>query len=56
MTIPERLKALRGSLSQKQAAAKLEIPLRTWEDWERGVRTPPEYVVIMIEKLLKPAE
>ena len=53
---PTRLKAARGTLSQAKAAAQLGIPLRTWEDWERGVRIAPEYVIAMIEKLMKPAE
>jgi len=55
MTTPERLKAARGTLSQAAAAAQINIPLRTWEDWERGRRSPPEYVLRMIEKLLKPS-
>ncbi len=56
MIIPDRLKIARSTLSQAKAAEQLGIPLRTWEDWERGVRTPPEYVVAMIEKLLINAE
>lgn len=52
MTIPERLKNARCTLSQAAAAAQLNIPLRTWEDWERGARTPPEYVVALIEMAL----
>ena len=31
----------------------LEIPYRTLQDWEREVRTPPEYVVKLIEYKLK---
>lgn len=53
---PARLKAARGALSQAKAAAQLGIPLRTWENWERGIRAAPEYIIVMIEKLLKPAE
>jgi transcriptional regulator with XRE-family HTH domain len=52
MTTPDRLKAARGNLSQAKAAALLDIPLRTWEDWERGARTPPEYVIALIEMAL----
>lgn len=31
----------------------LGIPYRTIQDWEREVRTPPEYVVKLIEYKLK---
>jgi hypothetical protein len=56
MKTPERLKIARGTLSQAAAAAKLDIPLRTWEDWERGARNPPEYLVALIEKALAAAD
>lgn len=31
----------------------LSIPLRTVEDWKAGVRTPPPWLPIIIEKALK---
>lgn len=33
---------MRG-LTQRKAAELLSVPLRTYEDWERGLRTPPTY-------------
>lgn len=49
MTIREIRQA--SGLSQAKFAAKYEIPLRTIENWEAGVRKPPEYVVKMIARL-----
>lgn len=40
-------------LSQTELSRRFEIPLRTVQDWHRGLRTPPAYVVTMIEKLLE---
>jgi DNA-binding transcriptional regulator YiaG len=36
----ERLKKWRGKLYQKEAAAKLDVPLPTFRKWESGKRTP----------------
>lgn len=33
-----------AGLTQQQLADKYKIPLRTVVDWDRGVRTPPEYL------------
>lgn len=46
MTIQITRKAM--GMTQDQMADFLEIPKRTIEDWERGVRTPPIYVVKLI--------
>ena len=35
-------------LSQRAVSEMLHVPLPTWEQWERGVRTPPEYVMELI--------
>lgn len=41
-----------AGLTQKAMAEMLKIPIRTISDWERGLRTPPEYVkLLVIEKL-----
>lgn len=40
------------NLKQIELSRRFEIPIRTVQDWYREVRTPPEYVVRMIEKLL----
>lgn len=53
MTIKEARQA--AGLTQA-AAAKLcyNVPLRTWEQWEIGRRTPPPYVEqLIIDKLLR---
>ncbi|MGL5207353.1 MAG: helix-turn-helix domain-containing protein [Acidaminococcaceae bacterium] len=33
-----------AGLTQKGMSELMEIPLRTIQDWERGLRTPPSYV------------
>lgn len=38
----------KAKLTQKQLADFYKIPVRTLIDWERGVRTPPEYVINFI--------
>lgn len=47
---PKELKAARAAagLSQAKLAAVTTIPLRTLQDWEAGVRTPPPYVQHMV--------
>lgn len=49
-----RIKELRKKigLSQTKFGELFGIPMRTIQDWERGYRTPPEYVINMIEELL----
>lgn len=42
-----------SGLTQTELAKKLEIPIRTIEQWCTGKRKPPEYVIKMIEKLLQ---
>lgn len=55
MTFPEQLKQLRKEkrLTQKQAYTILQVPRRTYEDWERGIASPPEYVQRFVIKLLQ---
>ena len=51
MTIKEA-RYLSG-LTQKEVSVLLEIPLRTLENWESGVRVPPVYVEkLIVEKLV----
>lgn len=49
-----RIKELRKKigLSQTKFGELFGIPMRTIQDWELGYRTPPEYVINMIEELL----
>lgn len=43
---------LAAGLTQQQMSDLLEIPKRTIEDWERGIRTPPAYVEkLIVDKL-----
>lgn len=51
MTIKE-LRTLAG-MSQRKFSDYLHIPTRTIEDWERDLRTPPVYVVELIEYKLR---
>ena len=43
--------ALSG-LSQRKLAERFCIPYRTVEDWCRGLRTPPDYVRLMMQECL----
>lgn len=48
----KELRELTG-LSQQAFSDKYEIPKRTIEDWEGGRRKPPEYVVKLLERVVK---
>ena len=54
MTTAEQVKTIRAKsgLTQSAFADRFEIPLRTLEDWERGTRQPPIYVLQMLEILV----
>ncbi len=39
--------------TQKEFAARYHIPLRTIQNWETGVRTPPEYIINLLENRIK---
>lgn len=51
MTIQEFIKS--SSMTHKQLSERFGIPKRTIEDWSRGVRKCPEYVVNMMVELLE---
>lgn len=53
-TLNAQIRELRkvSGLSQTTFAEKFEIPTSTLQDWEHNRRTPPMYVVGMIDKLL----
>lgn len=40
MLFKSELKKWRGKLYQKEAAAKLDVPLPTYRKWEQGKKTP----------------
>ncbi len=57
------VKEIRGltELSQRAFSVKYNIPIRTIEDWETGKRNAPDYVLQMLERIVredynKPAE
>ena len=51
MTIRELLAAYH--MTQAAFAQRFSIPKRTVEEWCRGARTPPPYVVRLIEEALR---
>lgn len=55
MTSAERIKEIRQrtGLSQVKFCEAYGIPRRTLEDWERGINNPPEYVIRMLDMLVK---
>ena len=55
MTAAKQLKALRNlcGMTQAEFAAEFEIPRRTLENWESGSRTPPPYVVRLLEHAVR---
>lgn len=57
MTVAEQLRAIREKtgLSRARFSELYEIPLRTIEDWETGVRKPPPYVVKMLAVVVEAA-
>ena len=61
-TIPNKEKATKDMLkdirkiyqmTQKEIAEILDIPLDTWQQWERGRREPPKYMIKLILYTLK---
>ena len=48
----KELRTLTG-LSQQKFGAKFGIPAMNIANWEQGMTKPPEYVVLMITKLLE---
>ena len=48
----KEIRALTG-LSQTKFGDRYQIPMRTIQDWEAGKRVPPEYVVTLLERVVK---
>lgn len=42
-----------SNLSMAEISRRYKIPYRTLQHWKDGSRKPPEYVVEMLNKLLK---
>lgn len=51
MTIKELRTA--SGMTIKALSEYLHIPYRTLQDWESGQRTPPEYIIELIEYKLR---
>jgi DNA-binding transcriptional regulator YiaG len=51
MTIKEMREFL--GISRAEFSRRYHIPARTLEDWEAGKRTPPEYVLELLEFRIK---
>ena len=51
MNIQEFIKT--SNMTHKQLSDRFRIPKRTIEDWSRGARKCPEYVVKMMIELLE---
>lgn len=51
MNIQEFIKS--SGMTHKQLSERFGIPKRTIEDWSRGVRKCPKYVVSMMMELLE---
>lgn len=43
-------------LTQREMSDRFKIPIRTISDWERGLRTPPEWVCMLLVNALKKGE
>ena len=51
MTITEMRNYI--GVSRAEFSRRYKIPLRTLESWEAGVRTPPEYVLDLLEESIR---
>lgn len=38
-------------MSQQEISEKFDIPLKTWQSWESGLRKPPHYILMLISKI-----
>lgn len=47
----KKIRELTG-LNQSEFSRKYSIPLRTIQDWEAERRTPPEYVLELLERVV----
>lgn len=47
----KKIRELSG-LNQSEFSRKYNIPLRTIQDWEAERRTPPEYVLELLERVV----
>ncbi len=52
-TIIDRVKALRGDMTQQEFSKAYGVPIRTLQSWEMGERVPPAYVLDLLEFRIK---
>lgn len=52
MTDSERIRKLLG-VSRAEFSRRYGIPPRTLEAWDKGERTPPPYVVTLLERVVR---
>lgn len=50
MTIKELRDLL--NVSRAEFSRRYGIPSRTLEDWEKGKRTPPPYIITLLERVV----
>lgn len=46
--LPERLRELRGALSQSEFALKIGVKQTSYSSWERGVKDPASQTIVLI--------
>jgi putative transcriptional regulator len=51
MTDSERIRKILG-VSRSEFSRRYNIPLRTLEEWDAGRRTPPTYVIELLERVV----
>ena len=44
--------AEQAGMTTSQLARRFNIPIRTAQEWARGDRTPPQYVLLMMDELI----
>lgn len=49
MTESERIRSMLG-VSRAEFSRRYHIPIRTLEDWDWGKKTPPVYVMELLER------
>ena len=52
MTDSERIRKILG-ISRAEFSRRYNIPIRTLEEWDAGRRTPPEYVITLLERVVR---
>jgi hypothetical protein len=50
---PSVLIRKKAGLSRAEFSRRYSIPLRTLENWDAGIATPPEYVLMLLERVVE---